>query len=52
MLPNCAIKCTVIVKRLNHDVGYGLEISVNFKFLGPAKAIHGQKRLRKKLIKL
>ena len=38
-LPNCTIKCTVIGKRVNHGAGYALEIPVNFKFLGPAKAI-------------
>ena len=38
-LPNCTIKCTVIGKRVNHGAGYGLEISVNSKFLGAAKAI-------------
>ena len=38
-LPNCTTKCTVIRKRMNHSAAYGLEISVNFKFLGPAKAI-------------
>ena len=39
ILPNCAIKCTVIRKRMNHGAGYELKISVNFKFLGQAKAI-------------
>ena len=38
-LPNCTRKCIVIGKRVNHGAGYGLEIPVNFKFLGPAKAI-------------
>ena len=38
-LPNCTIKCTVIGKRVNHGAGYGLEISVNSKFLGAVKAI-------------
>ena len=38
-LRNCTIKCNVIGKRVNHGAGYGLEIPVNFKFLGTAKAI-------------
>ena len=38
-LPNCTIKCTVIRKRVNHGTGYGLEIPVNFKFLGRANAV-------------
>ena len=38
-LPNCTIKCTVIGKRVSHGAGYRLEVPVNFKFLGPAKAI-------------
>ena len=38
-LPNCTIKCIVIGKRDNHGAGYGLEIPVNFKLRGPAKAI-------------
>ena len=39
MLPKRTIKCTVIGKRANHGACYGLIIPVNFKFLGPAKAI-------------
>ena len=38
-LRNSTIKCTVIGKRVNHGACYALEIPVNFKFLGPAKAI-------------
>ena len=38
-LCNCTIKCIVIGKRVNHGAGYTLEIPVNFKFLGLAKAI-------------
>ena len=49
-LPNCTVKCTVIGKRVNHGTGYGLEIPVNFKFLGPAKAIQGAENAVKKVI--
>ena len=50
MHPNCTIKCTVIRKRVNHGAGYGLEIPVNFKFLGPAKAIQWAENTVKKAI--
>ena len=43
-------KCTAIGKRVNHGAGYGLEISVNFKFLGPAKAIQWAENAVKKVI--
>ena len=35
---------------MNHGAGYGLEIPVNFKFLGPAKAIQWAKNAVKKVI--
>ena len=49
-LPKCTIKCTVIGKRANHDAGYVLDIHVNFKFLGPAKAIQWAENAVKKVI--
>ena len=49
-LPNCTIKCTVIGERVNHGAGYGLEILVHFKFLGPAKAIQWAENAVKKVI--
>ena len=49
-LPNCTIKCTVIGKRVNHAAGYGLEIPVNSKFLGLAKAIQWAENPVKKVI--
>ena len=48
--PNCTKKCTAIGKRVNHGDGYGLEIPVNFKFLGPAKAIQWAENAVKKVI--
>ena len=51
-LPNSTIKCTVIGKRLNNGAGYGVEIPVNFKFLGPAKAIQWAENAVKKLFKI
>ena len=38
-LPNDTIKINVIGKYVDHGAGYELDIPVNFKFLGPAKAI-------------
>ena len=49
-LPNCVIKCTVTGKRVNHGAAYGLEIPVNFKLLGPAKAIQWAEMAVKKVI--
>ena len=49
-LPNCTIKCTVIGKRVSHGAGYRLEVPVNFKFLGPAKAIQWAENAVKKVI--
>ena len=49
-LLNCTIKCTVIGKCVNHGTGYRLEIPVNFKFHGPAKAIHWAENAVKKVI--
>ena len=48
-LPNCTIKCTVIGKIVMVP-GYRLEVSVNFKFLGPAKAIQWAENGVKKVI--
>ena len=49
-LPNCTIKCTVIGKRVSHGAGYRLEVPVNFKFLGPAKAIQWVENAVRKVI--
>ena len=49
-LLNSTIKCIVIGKRVNHGAGYRLEIPVNFKFLGPAKAIQWAENAVKKVI--
>ena len=49
-LPNCVIKCTVTGKRVNHGAAYGLEIPVNFKLLGPTKAIQWAEMDVKKVI--
>ena len=49
-LLNCTIKCIVIGKRVNHGAGSGFEIPVNFKLLGPAKAIQWAENAVKKVI--
>ena len=38
------------MENVNHGAGYGLEIPVNFKFLGPAKAIQWAENAVKKVI--
>ena len=50
--PNCTIKCNVFGKRVNHGACYGLEITANFKFLGPAKAIQWTENAVKKVIQI
>ena len=50
MLPNCKIKCTATGKHVNHGAGYRLKIPVNFKFLGPVKAIQWAEKSVKKVI--
>ena len=39
-----------IEKRVNHGAGYRLEFPVNFKFLGPAKAIQWAENAVKEVI--
>ena len=51
-LPNCTIKCIVLGKRVNHGAGYGIEIPVNFKLLGPGKAIQWAEKAVKKVIQI
>ena len=38
-IPNCIIGCKVTGKRVNHGAGYGLEIPVQYKFIGAEKAV-------------
>ena len=38
-IPNCAIRCKVIGKFVNRGVGYGLEIPVQYRFIGAEKAV-------------
>ena len=49
-LSNCTIKCTVTGKRVSHGAGYGLEIPLNFKSIGPTKAIQWAENAVKKVI--
>ena len=42
-LPSCSISCEVTGKRVNRVGGYGLEIPVKYKFIGPEKAINWMK---------
>ena len=37
--PDCAIRCKVIGKFVNRGAGYGLEIPVQYRFIGCEKAV-------------
>ena len=37
--PNCVIRCKVIGKFVNRGAGYGLEIPVQYRFIGAEKAV-------------
>ena len=38
-IPNCANRCIVRGKFVNHGAGYGLEILVQYRFIGAEKAV-------------
>ena len=38
-IPNCNIGCKVTGKRANRGAGYGLEIPVQYRFIGAEKAV-------------
>ena len=38
-IPNCTIGCKVTGKRVNRGTGYGLEIPVQYRFIGVEKAV-------------
>ena len=40
----CTIVCKVTGKRANRGAGYGLEISVEYRFIGAENQLNGQKR--------
>ena len=47
-IPNCTIGCKVTRKRVNRGTGYGLEIPVQYIFVGAEKAVEwAEKHLKK-----
>ena len=38
-IPNCTIRCKVTGKRVNRGAGYGLEILVQYRYIGAEKAV-------------
>ena len=50
-IPNCTIGCIVIGKRVNRGAGYGLEIPVQYRFIGAEKAVQWAKKNIKKFLK-
>ena len=46
-IPNCTIGYKVTGKRVNHGAGYGLEITVQYRFIGAKKAVEwAEKNIR------
>ena len=50
-IPNCTIGCKVTGKRLNRGAGYGLEIPVQYRFIGAEKAVEWVEKNIKKFLK-
>ena len=47
-IPNCTIRCKVTGKRVNRGAGYGLEIPVQYRFIGAKKAVEwAEKNIKK-----
>lgn len=47
-IPNCTISCKVTGKRVNRGAGYGLEIPVQYRFIGAKKAVEwAEKNIKK-----
>ena len=47
-IPNCTIECKATGKRVNRGAGYGLEIPVQYRFIGAEKAVEWAKKNIKK----
>ena len=50
-IPICTIRCKVTVKRLNRGAGYGLEIPVQYRFIGAKKAVEWAEKNIKKFLR-
>ena len=49
-ISNCTIECKVTGKRVNRGAGYGLEITVQYTFTGPERAVEWAEKNVKKVI--
>ena len=50
-IPNCTIGCKVTGKRVNRRAGYGLEIPLQYRFIGAEKAVEWAEKNIKKFLK-
>ena len=50
-IPKCTIRCKVTGKRVNCGAGYGLEIPVQYRFIGAEKAVEWAEKNIKKFLK-
>ena len=51
-IPNYTIRCKVTGKRVNRGAGYGLEIPVQYRFVGAKKAVEwAEKNIKKKFLR-
>ena len=50
-IPNSTIGCKLIGKRVNREAGYGLEIPVQYRFIGAEKAVEWAENNIKKFLK-
>ena len=50
-IPNCTIGCKVTAKRVNRRLGYGIEISVQCRFIGAEKTVEWAEKNIKKFLK-
>ena len=48
-IPNCNIGCKVTGKRVNRGAGYGLEIHIQYRFIGAKKAVEQAEKSIKKV---
>ena len=49
-IPNCTMGCKVGEKLLNRGAGYGLEIPVQYRFIGAEKAVEWAEKNIKKVL--
>ena len=49
-IPNCTISYKVTGKRVNRGAGYGLEIPVQYRFIGAKKAVEWAEKSIQKVL--